>query len=308
MRIADQIPAYLRHLETLGRSPYTIRTVRFNLRDLIRFLDSEQLIEVEELTEDAMYGYQQDLAFRITHRGTLLSLRSQSKLLEVARGFCRYLHEQDYLLHDPGARLKLPKLPRRLPRSILSEADTRRLLSAPDMRTSRGYRNRVVLEILYDTAMRRLELSRLELVDLDLNTGFVYIRCGKGGKDRVVPMSERVCDLCRNYILGVRSDFIQGPDSGHLILNWHGTRMNPNGIWAVVKRCAKLADLDSHVTTHTLRHSCATHMLRAGAPIRHIQEMLGHESLDSTQIYTRVTINDLKAIHRKYHPSEHMTD
>jgi len=306
MKIAELVAPYLRQLQALGRSPFTVRTARFNIRHLLRFLQGEHVLEVEQLSEEAMCGYQQDLAFRITGKGTLLSLRSQAKLLEVARGFTRYLQQQDYLLHDPGARLKLPKLCKRLPRSILSETDMKRLLSAPDMRTRRGYRNRLILEILYDTAIRRLELSELKLGDLDLGAGYLFVRYGKGAKDRVVPVSDRVCELTRDYILGIRPDFVAGIDSGHLILNRFGTPMNPNGIWAVVKRCAVLAKLESHVSTHSLRHACATHMLRNGAPIRHIQEMLGHESLESTQIYTHVTISDLKEVHRKYHPSERM--
>ena len=100
----------------------------------------------------------------------------------------------------------------------------------------------------------------------------------------------------------VRPQMVAAEDDGHLVLNRFGRKMTPLAIWSVVKRCARLAGLEKNISTHTFRHSCATHMLRNGAPIRHIQELLGHESLDSTQIYTKVTINDLKAIHAKYHP------
>ena len=106
----------------------------------------------------------------------------------------------------------------------------------------------------------------------------------------------------------VRPEFLQGKDTGPLILNRWGQKMDPNSIWAVVKRCAYLAGIRKTVSTHTFRHTCATHMLKNGAPVRHLQEMLGHESLESTQLYTRVTINDLKKIHAKYHPSESLKD
>ncbi|MCP4717126.1 MAG: tyrosine-type recombinase/integrase, partial [Deltaproteobacteria bacterium] len=147
----------------------------------------------------------------------------------------------------------------------------------------------------------------IKLCDLDLDSGFAKVT-GKGGKDRVVPLCERVCGLIKNYVAGVRPCFLQGKDRGWLVLNRWGERMHANAVWAVVKQCARLAGIKKNISTHTLRHSCATHMLASGAPIRHIQEMLGHESLESTQVYTHVTINDLKEIHKKYHPSETMDD
>jgi len=192
-----------------------------------------------------------------------------------------------------------------LPKVILSPAEVKKLIEAPDPRTNRGYRNRIILEILYDTAIRRSELANLKVAGLDLENGYIKVQ-GKGNKDRVVPISMRVCELVRNYILAVRPGFVNGDDPGSLILNRWGHKMDANGIWAVVKRCTTQANLKKNISTHTFRHTCATHMLKNGAPIRHLQEMLGHESLESTQIYTKVTINDLKEVHARYHPSETM--
>jgi integrase/recombinase XerD len=304
MKVKALMPAYLRHLATLGRSPWTIRMARFNLNDFVRFLESEKIEHVEQLTHEVMLEYQQEQAFRLTAKGALLSLRTQEKRLSTAKGFTRFLNEQDYLVSDPGERIRPPKQPKRLPRVILTANEIKKLMAACDMRTNNGYRNRIVIEILYDTAMRRLELANVKIADLDLAGGYVMIKSGKGDKDRVVPVSSRVSKLTQTYIIGVRPHYAGGDDPGHLILNRWGTQMDPNGIWQIVKRCAKLSGIKKNVTTHTLRHTCATHMLKNGAPIRHIQEMLGHESLESTQIYTRVTINDLKQIHAKYHPSE----
>ncbi len=305
MKIKELIPVYLRHLKAIGRSPTTLKGRRYDLREFVRFLESERVYDLEDLSADVMGEYQQDLAFRLTRKGKPLTLRSQTQLLGVAKGFTRFLKENDYLLSDLGEKLKLPRKPRRLPKVILSQAEVNRLLNAPDTRTKGGYRNRIMLEILYDTAIRRAELSNIKIGDLDLNAGYIHIH-GKGDKDRVVPLSKRVCELVRNYILAVRPAFLKGKDSGHLILNRWGEKMNGNSIWAVVKRCAHLARIKKNITTHTLRHACATHMLKNGAPVRHLQQMLGHESLESTQIYTHVTINDLKKIHAKYHPGENM--
>ncbi len=303
MTVSELIPVYLHHLKILGRSHYTIRGAKYGLRDLAGFLEREQAASLETLNADVLYEYQQDLAFRHTAQGRLLSLRTQGQMLGTVKAFTRFLKEQDYLMSDPGESLHLPKKPKRLPKVILNPADIKQLMAAPDMQTNKGFRDRIVLEILYDTAIRRSELAGLRLADLDLNAGYALVH-GKGDKDRVVPVSRRVCGLVQNYIMMVRPEFLQGKDSGHLILNRWGQSMDPNGIWAIVKQCARLAGIKKSVTTHTFRHTCATHMLKNGAPVRHLQEMLGHESLESTQLYTRVTINDLKEVHSKYHPSE----
>ncbi len=305
MKVKDAVSLYLTHLKSLGRSAKTVKGARYDLRRFRRFLEEEKIFTLEDLTSDVMAEYQQALAFSLTAKQTLLTLRSQAQLLGAAKGFTRFLKKMDFLISDPGEKIKLPRKPKTLPKGVLTESEVKQLLSVPDMKTPAGYRNRIILEILYDTAIRRAELSNIKLSDLDLNTGFIHIH-GKGSKDRVVPLSSRVCDLIKSYILSVRPFFIRTQDTGHLIVNRWGGRMHGDGIWRVVKQCAKLAGLKKNVTTHTLRHTCATHMLKNGAPVRHLQEMLGHESLESTQIYTHVTIQDLKQVHAKYHPSEKM--
>jgi integrase/recombinase XerD len=308
MKIKEVFPAYIKHLKARGRAYYTTRKIHYGLNTFILFLQEENVTQIEDLSSEIMEDYQQDLAFRLTAKGRLLSLRTQESLLCTAKGFTRYLKEKDYLVSDPGERIKPPKMPKRLPRVILDQTEIRRLRKAPDMRTNLGYRDRVILEILYDTAIRRLELKNIKLTDLDLDTGFILIRHGKGDKDRVVPVSQKVCELIKNYILFVRPSLITGKDEGYLIVNYLGHQMDPLSIWRCVKHCAGLAGIKKNVSPHTFRHTCATHMLKNGAPIRHLQEMLGHASLESTQVYTRVTINDLKEIHSKYHPSEKMIE
>ena len=305
MEIKEAIELYLKHMQTVGRSFYTIKGTRSGLKDFTRFLGKEGMTTIEGISLDILEEYQQDLAFRLKAKGGLLTLRTQGTMLCAVKTFTRFLKEKDFLLHDPGDKIRLPKKPRRLPKVILSANEMKKLINAPDTHTNRGYRNRIIVEILYDTAIRRAELANIQLHDLDLDGGFIRIR-GKGDKDRVVPVSRRVCELVQNYLFGVRPCFLKDKDDGHLFLNRWGGKMDPNAVCAVVKRCSGLAHLRKNISTHTLRHTCATHMLRNGAPVRHLQEMLGHESLESTQLYTHVTINDLKEVHAKYHPSENM--
>jgi integrase/recombinase XerD len=303
MRVKTVIPAYLNQLKMLGRSIYTVRNARCSLSHFARFLETENAADIEDLSAEIISEYQQELYFCLSAKARPLTLRTQALRLSIVKGFTRFLKDQDYLISDPAESIRLPKKPKRLPRVILSQTEVKKLLCAPDARTDGGYRNRIILEILYDTAIRRAEVAGIRLHDLDLAAGYIRIT-GKGDKDRVVPLSKRVSELIQNYILMVREKFVSGNDPGFLILNRWGQRMDPNSIWAVVKRCVELSGIKKNITTHTFRHTCATHMLKNGAPARHLQEMLGHESLESTQIYTHVTINDLKEIHKRFHPSE----
>ena len=303
MKIKEAETAYLQHLAATGRARHTIKGAKHAFRKLTSFLDAENIADISELTPDLLSDYQEELAFSLTAKGRPLALRTQGLLLGRVKDFTRYLKTRDYLVHDPGESLKIPRKPRRLPKVILNMQEVKKIINAPDTQTRQGYRNRIILEILYDTAIRRAEVKEIKLADLDLDSGYIQI-CGKGDKDRVVPLSKRVCELVNSYILMIRPGYIQGKDPGYLILNRWGGQMDANGIWAVVKRCLHLSGIKKNVATHTFRHTCATHMLRNGAPVRHLQEMLGHESLESTQIYTHVTINDLKEVHARYHPSE----
>ena len=306
MNIDNAVKRYLKELAVLNRSKGTIKSVRSALGHLRRFLQDQRIETIEHLTSEVLADYQQELYFTLTAKAAPLAVGTQIRLLCAARGFTRFLHNKDYLAADPGKAIELPKMVKRLPKAILSQQEIKTLLSACDMQSCIGYRRRLIIEILYDTGIRRGELTGLKLIDIDLGAGYLHVT-GKGGKDRVVPVSGRVCQLMHNYLLFIRPTFIQGRDPGHLILNQYGHPMAGNGIYTEVRQAVEQAGIKKKITTHSLRHTCATHMLRNGAPIRHIQEMLGHESLESTQIYTRVTINDLKQIHAKYHPSEKST-
>ena len=304
MTTHEAIMKYLQELKLLSYSPVTIRTTRYNLLRFARFLEAEKAATIDLVTCGIMAEYQEELAFTLTAKGKLLAIRSQEKQLNNAKCFTRFLYEKDYLVSDPGARIKLPKQPRRLPRTILDEGEIRKLFKACPMNSNQNVRDRITLELLYDTGIRCAEVANIKTHDLDLVNGYLHVREGKGLKDRVVPLSARVCGLIRDYLLVVRPAYLTGKDTGYLLLNRWGEKMGNNGIYFTVKRCVKAAGIKKNISTHTFRHTCATHMLKNGASIRHIQELLGHESLESTQIYTKVTINDLKEIHAKYHPGE----
>ncbi len=303
MKLNHLLPGYLEELKLLNRSLLTIRNERNALKQLFRFLEGESITELDRLNSEAITLYQEELTYRLTDKGKQLSALTRQKYLCTLRNFTSYLHEKDYLARDLGKDIKLPQHPKRLPKVILDASEIKKLLAAPNMRTNDGYRNRIILELLYDTGIRAAEMAAVTTADLDLTNGYLHIRSGKGARDRVVPVSSKVCKLIKNYLLMIRPVMVKGKETSLVVNRW-GTKMTPTAIWYAVKTSTKHAGIKKNISPHTFRHSCATHMLKNGAPIRHIQELLGHESLESTQIYTKVTINDLKEIHAKYHPGE----
>ena len=302
MQLTDAVRRYLNALATEGKSRSTAINAKAALKALLAVLNGLGVTHIAEIDHDALTAYREELAWHVTPKGTPLTARSQAECLGHLRAFCRFLVREDWLMSDPAARIPNPKKPRPLPRAILEAKEVHRLMAQPDMRTATGQRDRLILEVLYSTAIRREEVSNLKLADVDSATGYLQVRQGKGGKDRVVPLGNNVCALIETYVAGVRDDWPNASTTDYLFLNRWGSRMQPNSVWVVVHKYVKSAGIKKPVSTHTFRHTCATHMLRNGAPIRHLQEMLGHVSLETTQIYTRVTINELKAAHSQYHP------
>lgn len=304
MELTDAVRQYLNAITAQGHSRYTVRAAKSALKEIVAFLKALAVTRIEQLDHDALMQYREELAWRLTPKATPLAPRSQAELLGHLRAFCRWLVAQDWLVSDPSKKIPNPKKPQQLPKAILEPREIDKILAQPDVTTALGYRDRVILELLYATAMRREETAHLLLEDIDTESGYVVIRQGKGRKDRVVPIGQQVCLLLDTYVAGVRTDLVGSANDAHLFVNRFGQKMDPNTVWRVVHKYAAAANLKKPVSTHTFRHSCATHMLRNGAPIRHIQELLGHASLETTQVYTRITINDLKAIHQRYHPRE----
>lgn len=304
MLLPDAVRRYLNAMMAADRSPHTMRGAKSALKELIAFLHTEDVTNVEQVNHDVLLRYRETLSWRLTGKGTPLSARSQSELLGHLRAFCRWMVAQDWLVADPSKRIPNPRKPQQLPKAILDEAEVQRILAQPDLHTPSGYRDRVILEVLYSSAIRRAEVAHIQLDDVDTEHGFVIVREGKNRKDRAVPIGAGVCALLETYIAGVRVDWRGAERDRHLFLNRFGHGMGPMAVWHVVRKYSRAANIDRSVSTHTFRHSCATHMLRAGAPIRHLQEMLGHASIETTQVYTRLTITDLKAVHRRYHPRE----
>ncbi|MBL0379954.1 MAG: tyrosine-type recombinase/integrase [Desulfofustis sp. PB-SRB1] len=202
MRIRALIPNYLEELTILNRSPLTIRNIRGALNAMVLFLEEQGITELVQFNRDALHLFQEDLAYRLTAKGKQLSVSTREKYLCSVRGFARYLYATDYLTADLSKTITLPKQPKRLPKVILEYVEITKIMAARTCGHD-GYRNRIILEILYDTGIRAAEMAAVKTGDLDIVNGYLTIRSGKGAKDRVVPMSSRVCGLIKTYLLMV---------------------------------------------------------------------------------------------------------
>jgi len=303
------VARFVEHMQVLGWSPRTVDGYRSQLSFFLAWLDDET--DVEEVTgiaPEVLHAYQTHLYGFSDENGRSLSIATQAARLSVVRSFFRYLVKSDVLLYDPSASLELPKRKGILPRSILSKQEVARLLSAPDATTPLGLRDRAMIEVLYSTGIRNAELRALQVYDVDLERGLLRVNQGKNAKDRVVPMGAAACAWLREYLGEARPKLLAGHhDAGGeptLFLSKNGKRLVPLGVLYPLKKHARKAGIERVVTPHTLRHTFATHLLAGHADIRHIQAMLGHASVATTQIYTRVEVTDLKAVHRRCHPRE----
>ncbi len=241
--------------------------------------------------------------YRNKKTGKPLSFRSQRDRLVPVRTFFKWLTQQYVLLSNPASELELPKIPKTLPKHVLSISEVEAILSVPDTSNALGIRDRAMLELLYSTGIRRRELMQLKIHDLDFGRRTLMVREGKGNKDRLVPMGDRAIDWTEKYQAEVRPVFARDPDDGVLFLTSTGEAFSPNHLTHLARKYIKDAKIGKTGSCHLFRHTMATLMFEGGADVRFIQEMLGHANLKSTQIYTQVSIRKLQEIHAATHPS-----
>ncbi|MDC9595181.1 tyrosine-type recombinase/integrase, partial [Xenorhabdus sp. IM139775] len=220
------------------------------------------------------------------------------------RHLFRWLVKRQHLRYNPARELELPRRERRLPWGLLSEQETRRVLAMTGSDNPLSVRDRAILETLWSSGIRRSELARLQLSELDLTGGMLFVRQGKGRQDRVVPLGESARHWLQHYLNDVRPRLVWGKDPDYLFVSQHGRGLTDNSLTQIVRNALHRAGIDKPGGCHLFRHGMATQMLENGADTRHIQAILGHASLESTQIYTRVAIGHLKKVHHQTHPAE----
>lgn len=294
---------FLSHVQfERGLAQNTVDAYRRDLEVWRRYLVDRKL-DTADVTSKQVTDYLGRLRDGRTPAPAPYSPASVARMLVAVRGFYRFLVREGYVEVDPTAKIGTPKPPRALPKAIALE-DVEGLLDLPE-NTLLGRRDRAILETLYGAGLRISELVGLDVDDLDLEEGTILVRSGKGSKARRVPVGRAARAAVGDYLSATRPELIRKgkrPAGGALFLNARGTRLSRQGCWKILKEYARAAGLDDKVSPHTLRHSFATHMLDAGADIRVVQELLGHASLSTTQVYTLVSDQRLREVYFSAHP------
>jgi integrase/recombinase XerD len=288
--LVDQFTTYLRVERGLSDN-----TVQAYSRDLSRFMDYLEKAKASPLhiSRGLMDDYVRGL-------GKGLSPRSVARNISAVKTFYRFLIFDGKIEDSPSRLLETPKLSRRLP-EVLTRDEVDLLLAQPDADTPAGQRDRAMLELLYATGLRVSELVHLKLRDLNLEAGYVRTM-GKGGKERLIPMGEKAAQSLKTYMADGRGHFDKGAGSPHLFLNFRKRPLTRQGFWKILKAYGVKASITKNITPHGIRHSFASHLLEGGADLRSVQVMLGHADISTTQIYTHVTREHLRDLHKKYHP------
>ncbi len=287
-----------------GYSPRTTALRAIHIGSFIRWCDERGIDRPQDVTRPILERYRRHLYHYRKENGEPLSFATQQQRLVPLRSFFRWLARENYLLSNPASELELPRVHRRLPLYVPSREEIERVMAQTLLHGEKGIRDRAILETLYSTGIRRAELVALKLYDLDIPQGALLVRQGKGMKDRYVPLGSRAIHWIRRYLDEVRPELVIEPDPGYVYLHEFGEPFEKNRLSDLVKKYWRAAGVDRPGSCHLFRHAMATQMLENGADIRHIQAILGHSQLSTTEIYTHVTIGMLKQVHARTHPAE----
>ena len=267
-------------------------------RDVAGFAAWLEGAQGRSLLDAQAHDLQRHLAWQVEERRA--SPRTTGRLVSALRRFYQFAVREALRADDPAAFLERPRLPRSLPGS-LSEAEVEALLAAPDVASCAGLRDRAMLETLYASGLRVSELVGLKPVQVSLDMGVVRV-LGKGSKERLTPLGEEAIAWIERYVASARPGLLAGRKADALFVTARGAGMTRQAFWALVKRHARKAGIARSISPHTLRHAFATHLINHGADLRVVQLLLGHADITTTQIYTHVARERLKALHAKHHP------
>ena len=297
---------YLEHLGLRGYRPMGIATADRYIREFIGWADERGVTHPQQVSRQVLERYQRWLYHYRKKDGSPLSAAGQRCKLVPLRGFFRWLTKTAEIPANPAADMELPRQLKRLPRVVLTAEEVESVMAAVDLGTPLGLRDRAMLEVLYATGMRRHEIARLELGDIEAQRGegggVVLIREGKGGKDRLLPLGERALYWVGEYLERGRPELAWNAADKTLFLGVEGKPLRPLWLSTVVAKRVDAAGIGKRGGCHLWRHTMATLMLEGGADLRFIQAMLGHADLSTTQIYTQVAIRQLQAVHAMTHP------
>lgn len=271
----------------------TLQSYRRDIEQYIAYLQEINLQNISTTNKTTVIAY----LLHLQKKGRATSTISRN--LASIRSFYQYIFKNKLIDQDPTSELESPKVEKKLPQ-ILSTQEVELLLEQPKCIDLKGFRDKAMLELLYATGIRVSELISLNLLDINLEMGF--IKCNKGARERMIPIGSMAIAAIIEYLNKSRGLLIQRSDEKALFVNINGRRLTRQGFWKIIKQYKNMAKINKDITPHTLRHSFAAHLLENGADLRSIQEMLGHSDISSTQIYAQIAKNKIKEIYKKTHP------
>jgi integrase/recombinase XerD len=304
--LAELLEKYLHHLAVKSFSENTLRVRRIYMEMFLSWCRRKRIAILAQVTQTSLESYQRYLFHYRKKNGQPLAVTSQHSRLAPLRVWFKWLTHRKYVPNDPSGELELPRVGYKLP-NVMNKDEAERVLSQPKIEVPLGIRDRAMLELLYSSGLRRMELLQLKLYDVDQKHGLITVREGKGKRDRVVPIGDRALAWLDMYLNTLRPEIVRQPDDGIVFLTSKGVAFTPNHLSWLARQYVKSAGIGKSGACHIFRHTMATLMLEGGADIRYIQAMLGHVRLDTTQIYTHVSIRMLKQIHTTTHPAARLS-
>lgn len=301
--LASLADRWFAHLTERNYSKQTVKLYRDTTRGFLVWSQERDIRSPRQVTKRILESYQKSIYRYRKPNGEPLQISTQRQRITGLKSFFVYLCKTDYLPANPASDLELPRENKRKLPKALSREEIKILMNHPDVTDAMGIRDRAMLEVLYATGVRRAELSQLELSDLDFNNQTILIREGKGCKMRLVPVGHNALFWTEKYLDKSRPQLLVEATEKALFISGYGTAITPGSISNWMSKLIKELKLADSGGCHLLRHSCATHMLENGCDIRLIQQLLGHERLETTSIYTEVAIKHLKEVYNRTHPS-----
>jgi len=310
------IRTYLDHLVVeRGLAENSVKSYRRDLRRYLAYLDSAGVTDLDKITEQTVSGFLMALREGDSEHQPL-SATSAGRSVVAVRGFHKFAVKDGLATNDPSVGVRPPTPAKRLPKAVSLEIVEKLLDAAGSPGTALAMRDRALLEILYGTGARISEAVGMDLDDLDLDpddpAGSTVLLRGKGSKERIVPVGSYARDAVQNYVVRGRPELLAASTTtargrateraGAMFLNARGGRLSRQSAWSVIVKAAERAGVTAEVSPHTLRHSFATHLLEGGADVRVVQELLGHASVTTTQVYTLVTVDSLREVYAAAHP------
>ena len=296
---------YVEHRAVLGATESSLFNLERYLRDFIEWADARSVTHPEHVTMAVLERYQRWLYYYRKLDGAPLSISSQRGKVMPLKSMFKWLTRTGQLPANPAAELEMPKAIRSLPRQVMSLAEVEQVLASVDTGTALGLRDRAIMEVLYATGIRRMEVANLQIGDIDHDKVVIFIRQGKGRKDRLIPLGARALYWVQQYLDLARPEIMWNKADLTLFLGREGLPMSLLYLSSHVSSYIKKAEIGKKGSCHMFRHTMATLMLENGADIRFIQAILGHEKLDTTQIYTHLAIKQLIQVHNTTHPGAH---